>query len=60
MIGWAAQILLSPIETLRPEWAAAIKYMGMFGLTVALFAALSLLRTSFTADPEVEVRRELP
>jgi hypothetical protein len=60
MIGWAANILLSPIEILRPEWAAAIKYIGMFGLTVALFAALSLLRTSFAADPEVEVRRELP
>jgi hypothetical protein len=46
MVGWFANILLSPIETLRTQWAVAIKHIGTFGLGVALLAALLLLLTS--------------
>jgi hypothetical protein len=45
MVGWFANILLSPLETLRPQWAVAIQHIGTFGLGVALLAALSLLLT---------------
>jgi hypothetical protein len=51
MVGWFANILLSPIETLRPQWAGAIKGVGMFGLVAALLAGVSLLlRSSAPAD----------
>ncbi len=51
MLGWFANILLSPLETLRPQWAVAIKHIGAFGLGVALLAALSLLlKPSEVAD----------
>jgi hypothetical protein len=43
MVGWFANILLSPLETLRPQWAVAIKHIGTLGLAVALLAAFSLL-----------------
>jgi hypothetical protein len=43
MLGWFAGILLSPLETLRPQWAVEIKYTCVFGLAVAVLAALSLL-----------------
>jgi hypothetical protein len=43
VIGWFATILLSPLATLRPQWAETVKNIGMFGLAVALLAALSLL-----------------
>lgn len=50
MMGWFAKILLSPLETLRPEWAAAIKHVGTFGLAVALLAALWILLQESGAD----------
>jgi hypothetical protein len=31
MIGWFANILLGPIESLRPQWGEAIRYIGIFG-----------------------------
>ena len=43
MVGWFANILLSPLETLLPQWALAIKHIGTLGLAVALLAAFSLL-----------------
>ncbi len=43
MAGWFANILLGPIETLRPQWAGAIRHIGTLGLGVALLAALALL-----------------
>jgi len=43
MAGWFANILLSPIETLRPQWAGAIRHIGTLGLGVALLAALAPL-----------------
>lgn len=43
MVGWFVNILLSPLERLRPQWAVAIKHIGTLGLAVALLAALSLL-----------------
>lgn len=43
VIGWFTDILVSSVKTLRPEWTAAIQYLGAFGLGVALLAALSLL-----------------
>ena len=50
-IGWFAGILLSPIKAVRPEWTIGIKYIGICGLAVALFAALTLLFRSYkTAD----------
>ena len=45
MVGWFAGILLGPIESLRPQWAGAIRHISTFGLGVALLAALALLLT---------------
>lgn len=51
MVGWFAGILLSPLETLRPQWAVAVKHIGTVGLAVALLAGLSLLlKPSDVAD----------
>lgn len=46
MVGWFAGIRLGPIESLRPQWAEAIRHIGIFGLGVALLAALALLLNS--------------
>jgi hypothetical protein len=43
MMGWFADLLLWPLQMLRPEWAVVIKHIGAFGIAVALLAALSLL-----------------
>ena len=43
VLGWFADILLSPLKFLRPEWAVGIGYIATFGLAVALLAAVSLL-----------------
>lgn len=43
MVGWFAGLLLSPLHTLGPQWAVAVKHIGAIGLAVALLAALSLL-----------------
>lgn len=43
MLGWFADILRSPLKTLRPDWAVTIGYIGTSGLAVALLAAVSLL-----------------
>lgn len=43
MVGWFAGLLLSPLNTLGPQWAVAIKHIGAVGLAVALLASLSLL-----------------
>jgi hypothetical protein len=43
VLGWFADILLSPLKALRPDWAVAIGHIGTFGLAVALLAALALL-----------------
>jgi hypothetical protein len=43
MVGWFANILLGPIESLRPHWGGAIRHIGIFGLGVAFLAALALL-----------------
>jgi hypothetical protein len=43
VLGWFADILLSPLKTLRPDWAVTIGHIGTFGLAVALLAAVSLL-----------------
>lgn len=42
IVGWFG-FLLSPVETLRPEWAEPVKDLQFFGITVSLVAALSLL-----------------
>jgi len=55
VLGWFADILLSPLKTLRPDWAVAIGYIGTFGLAVALLAALALLlEPSHVADSDGE------
>jgi hypothetical protein len=43
MAGWFAGVVLWPIKMLRPEWALAVRYVGAFGLAVALLAAVALL-----------------
>ena len=43
MVGWFAGILLSPLEILRPHWAAAITHIAAIVLAVAVLAALALL-----------------
>jgi len=51
MVAWFAGSLFSPLRTLGPQWAVAIKHIGAVGLAVALLAALSLLlEPSHTAD----------
>jgi hypothetical protein len=51
VLGWFADILLSPLKTLRPDWAVNVGYIGTFGLAVALLAAVSLLlHPSVVAD----------
>jgi hypothetical protein len=54
MVGWFADILLSPLELLRPQWALEIKQIGAAGLAVALLAALSLLLKADPPSPRVE------
>jgi hypothetical protein len=41
-VGWFG-FLLSPLETLWPEWATPVRNLQFFGITVSLVAALSLL-----------------
>jgi len=43
MLGWFAGILLWPLKTLPVGWVVEIRYIGAFGLAVALIAAISLL-----------------
>ena len=43
MVGWFVGILLWPLKMIRPQWAIATKYIGAFGLAVALLAAVALL-----------------
>jgi hypothetical protein len=43
MAGWFAGVVLWPIKMLRPGWALAVRYVGAFGLAVALLAAVALL-----------------
>ncbi len=40
--GWFG-FLLSPVKILGPEWAASVRELQFFGITVPLVAALSLL-----------------
>ena len=54
LVGWFADILLSPLETLRPQWTLAISHIGAVGLAVALLAALSLLLKADPPSPRVE------
>jgi hypothetical protein len=42
------QYLVGPIESLRPQWAGAIRQISIFGLGVALLSALALLLTQWT------------
>lgn len=43
VVGWLPNILLPPLLLLRPSWTVGITYIGIFGLAVALLAAVSLL-----------------
>jgi hypothetical protein len=43
MAGWFAGVALWPIKMLRPEWAAAVRDISVFGIAVALLAAVALL-----------------
>ena len=43
IVGWFSAVLLSPLEVLQHGWAMEIRCICMFGLTVALLAAVSLL-----------------
>jgi hypothetical protein len=43
VVGWCLTYLVWPVEVLRPEWAGAIRYVGILMLSLALLAALSLL-----------------
>ena len=46
MIGWFASVLLTPLEHFRPEWALTIRFISMFGLLIALLAAVTILLRS--------------
>ena len=43
VVGWFVGILLWPLETLSYGGVVEIRYIGAFGLAVALIAAVSLL-----------------
>ena len=43
MAGWFLGILLWPVKMLWPQWAGTVRQIGVFGLAVALLAALALL-----------------
>jgi hypothetical protein len=43
IVGWFLAILLSPLEILQHGWAVEIRWICMFGLAIALLAAVSLL-----------------
>lgn len=47
MVGFFFDIFLWPFEKLLSHWAIAIKYVGAFGLVVAILAALGLLFDSY-------------
>lgn len=56
-VGWFG-FLVSPLISLRPEWAAAVKDIEFFAITLSLIAALSFLlypsdvvRSSSTLGP---------
>jgi hypothetical protein len=42
IVGWSF-ILLSPLNTLGPQWSVTVKYIETFGLAVALVLAISLV-----------------
>jgi len=43
IVGWSAGFLLWPLEMLRPQWATITRQIGIFGLAVALLAAVAML-----------------
>jgi hypothetical protein len=43
MVGWFASVVLWPLKMLRPEWVVAMRHIGVFGMAVALLAAVALL-----------------
>jgi len=43
MVGFFLDILLWPLEGWLPQWSIAIRYVGAFGLAVAILAAIGLL-----------------
>jgi hypothetical protein len=56
-VGWFG-FLLSPLKTLRPEWAESVRGLEFFGMTLSLVTALSFLlypsdvvRSSSTLGP---------
>jgi hypothetical protein len=54
MVGWFAGVVLWPLKMLRPEWAVAMRYIGAFGLAVAVLAAVALL----LAPPDLANRND--
>lgn len=57
VVGWFANILLSTVETVRPQWARPVKYLSMFALLASLLAAIALLLdTSSPSDGDQSVR----
>jgi len=48
MVGWFLAILVAPFQNVWREWAATIKYTAMFGLLIALLAAIAILLDSTT------------
>ena len=43
IVGFFLDILLWPLERWLPQWSIAIRYVGAFGLAVAILAAIGLL-----------------
>ncbi len=43
MGGWFVGVVLWPFRMLRPEWVVAMRYISVFGIAVALLAAVALL-----------------
>jgi hypothetical protein len=42
IIGWTVSLLLTPLESLWPEWILPMRYAAVLALLIALLAALSL------------------
>jgi prepilin signal peptidase PulO-like enzyme (type II secretory pathway) len=49
-LGWLLMLLVSPLKHLRPDWQQEVSCFDAFALTIALLAALSLLRRPAPAE----------
>jgi hypothetical protein len=61
MVAWFADLLLSPVRILGPPWSVMSRSIGILGLAIALFVAVSLLRRPSNIQsirhPDIELEK---